>query len=141
MRVSEHDAESLRQNVSVGGRHRLLADEPANVGGTDQGPTPYEFLSAALGACTSMTIRLYARRKHIPLVRAHVDVAHGRDHLADCEDCEDNPRKVDVFTRAIRFEGDLTEDERDSLLAIADKCPVHRTLEARAVIETRLAET
>ncbi len=138
-RVSEHRADGLQQVISVGGRHRLLSDEPASVGGTDRGPTPYEFLSAALGACTAMTIRLYARRKGIPLVHTEIDVTHDRDHLADCETCDEGTPKVDVFSRTIWLDGELTDDQRTSLLRIADKCPVHRTLENVAVIKTRLA--
>lgn len=139
-RVSEHDADGLRQDICVGGRHSLLSDEPANVGGTDQGPTPYELLSAALGACTAMTIRLYARRKGIPLAHVEVDVVHGRDHLADCQTCDDKTPRVDVFSRTLGLAGDLTEDQRARLFDIADKCPVHRTLENTAVIKTRLGE-
>jgi uncharacterized OsmC-like protein/pimeloyl-ACP methyl ester carboxylesterase len=141
IRVSEHDAEGLQQRVSVGGRHHLIADEPTSVGGTDQGPTPYEYLAAALGACTAMTMRLYARRKDIPLSHTEVDVTHDREHLADCEACDDGTPKVDVFARRIRLEGDLSDEQRASLLHIADKCPVHRTLESVAVIQTRLVDT
>jgi uncharacterized OsmC-like protein/alpha-beta hydrolase superfamily lysophospholipase len=137
-RVSEHDANGLRQDISVGGRHRLLSDEPANVGGTDRGPTPYELLSAALGACTAMTVRLYARRKGIPLAHVEVDVVHHRNHLADCQTCDDGAPRIDVFSRTIRLAGDLSEDQQARLLGIANKCPVHRTLESTAVIETRL---
>ncbi|MFZ3585139.1 alpha/beta fold hydrolase [Loktanella sp. DJP18] len=141
IRVSEYDAEGLRQGVCVAGRHHLIADEPTRVGGTDQGPTPYEYLAAALGACTAMTMRLYARRKDIPLAHTEVDVTHDREHLADCEACEDGTPKVDVFSRKIRLEGDLSDEQRASLLRIADKCPVHWTLESVAVIKTQLVET
>ncbi|MBU0860746.1 MAG: bifunctional alpha/beta hydrolase/OsmC family protein [Alphaproteobacteria bacterium] len=139
-RVSERDPDGLLQDIAVGGRHQLIADEPVSVGGTDLGPTPYEYLAAGLGACTVMTIRLYARRKGIPLTHAEVDVTHDREHLADCENCEERANKTDVFTRHLRFEGDLTEDHRAGLLRIADKCPVHRTLEAVAVIRTQLVD-
>lgn len=138
-RVSEHRADGLRQDISVGGRHRLLADEPTSVGGADQGPSPYEFLAAALGACTAMTLRMYARRKAIPLAHVEVDVSHDRDHLADCEGCAEGSPKIDIFSRTIRLEGDLTDDQRASLLRIADRCPVHRTLESEAAIKTELA--
>ncbi len=141
IRVSEHDAEGLRQGVCIGGRHHLIADGPTSVGGTDQGPTPYEYLAAALGACTAMTMRLYARRKDIPLNHTEVDVTHDREHLADCEGCEDGTPKVDVFSRKIRLEGELSDEQRAALLRIADKCPVHRTLESVAVIKTQLLET
>ena len=138
VRVREHDPTGLRQDISVGERHRLRADEPVSVGGADTGPTPYELLSAGLGACTAMTLRLYARRKSIPLDRVTVDVEHGRDHLKDCEDCDENAAKIDVFSRTISLQGALTEEQREALLRIADKCPVHRTLEGNSVVETSL---
>ena len=140
VRVSEHDAGGFRQDVSIGVRHRLLADEPEEVGGTDTGPNPYDLLSAGLGACTAMTIRLYARRKAIPLTHVAVDVRHDRDHLKDCADCDQNAPKVDVFTRIIRLQGDLSDDQNADLLRIADKCPVHRTLVKTSVVETVLEE-
>ena len=112
----------------------LLAGIP--VGGTDLGPNPYQFLAAGLGACTTMTIRMYARRKGIPLAHVAVDVTHNKSHIQDCKDCEKPDQKTDVFRRAIRLEGEMSADQRASLLAIADKCPVHRTLSQRSVIET-----
>lgn len=139
-RASEHDPDGLRQAILVGDRHRLVADEPVRLGGTDEGPTPYGLLAAALGACTAMTLRLYARRKSIPMEHVAVDVSHDRDHRADCDDCEKGSAKIDVFTRVIRLDGDLDEAQREALLRIADKCPVHRTLESEAAIETRLAD-
>ncbi len=138
VRVSEHDAGGFRQDISVGGRHRLRADEPVAVGGTDTGPTPYQLLSAGLGACTTMTLRLYARRKAIPLSHVTVDVTHDREHMKDCEDCDKTGPKVDVFRRTIALQGDLTDEQRAALLRIADRCPVHRTLTETSTVETSL---
>jgi uncharacterized OsmC-like protein/alpha/beta superfamily hydrolase len=136
-------------NHIVVGRHRLLADEPESVGGFDAGPSPYDLLGAALGACTSMTMRLYADRKGLPLDRITVEIDHGKVHLSDCSDCIDADGSamapasgmVDRFERVITLEGSsLSPEQRARLLAIADKCPVHRTLEASSVISTRLAD-
>ena len=133
-------------NHVVVGRHRFLADEPESIGGFDAGPAPYDFLGAALGACTSMTLRMYADRKKLPLDRVTVEVSHGKVHASDCVECAENERfegragMIDRFERVITIEGDdLTDDDRRRLLAIADKCPVHRTLEAASAIATRLA--
>ena len=136
VRVSEAGLDGFRQDVVVAGKHQFMADEPESVGGTDLGPSPYQFLAAALGACTTMTIRMYARRKGIPLAHAAVDVTHNKSYAQDCKDCEKANQKTDVFRRAIRLEGELSDDQRASLLAIADKCPVHRTLSQKSVIET-----
>jgi len=136
VRVSEVDPEGFRQDVIVAGKHQFLADEPKSVGGTDLGPSPYQFLATGLGACTTMTIRMYARRKGIPLDHVAVDVSHDKSHAQACADCEKPAQPTDVFRRAIRLEGDLTEAERQSLMAIADKCPVHRTLTQVSVVET-----
>lgn len=138
VRVAEDHSDGFLQNILANGTHQLLADEPKSIGGTNLGPTPYQYLCAGLGACTSMTIRLYARRKKIALTHVACDVSHGRSHGEDCAECEESGAKIDVFYRIIRLEGDLTEDERASLLVIADKCPVHKTLEARAVVKTEL---
>ncbi|BAN03963.1 bifunctional alpha/beta hydrolase/OsmC family protein [Ilumatobacter coccineus] len=133
-------------NHVVVGRHRLLADEPTSIGGFDAGPAPYDFLGAALGACTSMTLRMYADRKKLPLDRVSVEVSHDKVHADDCVECAENEHLVgrtgmiDRFERAIVLEGaDLSDDDRKRLLLIADKCPVHRTLEASSVIATHLA--
>jgi putative redox protein len=145
-RVSEADPDGFLQDV-VAGLHHILADEPAAYGGTNQGLTPYGLLAAGLGACTTMTIRMYARRKSWPLAHVAVDVTHAKVHAQDCEDCGPgaNPEartgaRIDRFRRVIRLEGDLSADQRARLLEIADRCPVNRTLEARAEIETALAE-
>ncbi len=139
VRVSEAEASGFRQDIVVAGRHQLVADEPVAMGGTDLGPSPYQLLAAGLGACTTMTIRLYARRKGIPLGHVSCDVSHDRCHTEDCEECDKGQARVDVFRRVIRLEGDLTADQRASLLAIADKCPVHKTLHGQAIIRTELA--
>lgn len=138
VRVSEASPDGFRQDVVVAGKHQFMADEPLSAGGTDLGPSPYQLLAAGLGACTTMTLRLYARRKGIALAHVAVDVTHNKVHLDDCNDCEKPKQKQDVFCRAIRLTGDLSEDQRTALLEIADKCPVHRTLSDMAVIETIL---
>ncbi len=139
VRVAEAEASGFRQDIAIGGLHQLVADEPIPMGGTYLRPSPYQLLSAALGACTTMTIRLYARRKGIPLGHVACDVTHAKCHTEDCEECDKSELKIDLFRREIRLEGDLTDDHRASLLAIADKCPVHRTLHGQALIETELA--
>lgn len=127
----------FQNEVLVGGR-RFLADEPKSVGGADTGPDPYAWVSAGLGACTSMTLRMYANRKGWPLQRVTVGLEHAKKHADDCIDCGPKDR-IDVFTRSIVIEGDLDEEQRQRLLEIADRCPVHRTLEHGAKVETRLA--
>lgn len=134
-------------NHVVVGNHRLLADEPESIGGFDAGPAPYDFLGAALGACTSMTLRMYADRKKLPLERVTVEVSHNKVHADDCVECADSDHlegrtgMIDRFERAITIEGpELTAADRNKLLIIADKCPVHRTLEASSVIATNLVD-
>jgi putative redox protein len=122
------------------GRHRLEADEPVAVGGEDSGPTPYGLLLASLGACTSMTLRLYARRKELPLQHVSVRLRHSKVHASDCEDCEAHQPRVDHIERAIELVGDLDAVQRRRLLEIAERCPVHRTLAGEVRVETRLAE-
>lgn len=136
VRVSEADADGFRQNIVINARHTLVADEPLDFGGTDLGASPYQLVSAGLGACTAMTMRMYARRKKMALRHVIVDVTHNKRHAPDCETCTETPGKQDVFRREIRLEGDLSAEERARLLEIADKCPVHRTLHQSAVIET-----
>ena len=118
--------------------HALLGDEPAAVGGTDAGPSPYDLLSAALASCTSMTLQLYARRKEFPLIRVTVSVRHTRIHTRDCAECETKEGWIDEFQRQIALEGDLDDDARQRLLAIADRCPVHQTLTKEVRILTSL---
>lgn len=117
------------------GRHRMLVDEPVRVGGFDAGPAPFELLAAALGACTSMTLRMYAERKHLPLRRVTVQVAHDRVR-ADTEG--GSSVHVDRFTRVIGVDGDLDDAQRESLLRIANRCPVHLALERSSQIVTRI---
>jgi uncharacterized OsmC-like protein/alpha-beta hydrolase superfamily lysophospholipase len=118
------------------GSHRLLADEPVAVGGLDSGLGPYDLVLAGLGACTSMTLRLYAERKALPLERVTVRLAHSRIHAQDCASCETEEGMLDRIDRAITLAGDLTDDERNRLIEIADKCPVHRTLTSEIEIRT-----
>ena len=136
VRVSEADAGGFLQDVQSGPAHHALADEPRAYGGTDRGMSPYGFLSAGLGACTSMTIRMYARRKGWPLAHVSVDVSHDKVHA---QDAGGNDTRIDRFHRAIHLAGDLDEGQRQRLLEIADRCPVHRTLETGARITTALA--
>jgi putative redox protein len=120
------------------GRHVLSADEPFAAGGTDTGPGPYEYLTAALGACTAMTLRMYVKRKGWAVGRISVFVTHDHVHAEDCVDCETRDVKLDRITRTIRVEADLDDERRQRLLEIANKCPVHRTLTSKITIETRL---
>ena len=120
------------------GQHVLLADEPVPVGGTDTGPNPYQFLLAALGACTAMTLRMYARHKKWPLQKVTVRLAHDKIHAQDCADCETKEGKVDRIQCSLELAGPLDEAQRKRLLEIADRCPVHRTLTSEIVIQTRL---
>ena len=124
------------QQEIVSGPHRLVADEPASFGGLGSGPGPYDLLLAALGACTSMTLRLYAEHKKLPLERVSVRLSHKKIHAADCETCETKEGMLDRIDRAITFEGALDAEQRKRLLEIADKCPVHRTLTAEIDIRT-----
>jgi putative redox protein len=117
----------------------VAADEPESYGGTDRGLTPYQFLAAGLGACTSMTVRMYARRKGWPLSHVSVDVTHDRVHAQDAGGAAGADAPLDTFTRRIVLDGDLTGAQRARLLEIADKCPVHRTLERSAEVRTELA--
>ncbi|ADM09812.1 hypothetical protein PB2503_08784 [Parvularcula bermudensis HTCC2503] len=118
------------------GAHRLIADEPTAMGGLDSGPSPYDFLATALGTCTVMTLRMYAERKQLPLERASCVVSHAKVHAKEADPDEGPMQKIDEFTRRIRLDGDLSDEARGRLLEIADKCPVHRTLEAGARVKT-----
>ncbi|MCE8001013.1 MAG: OsmC family protein [Rhodobiaceae bacterium] len=138
VRVSEADPAGFLQDVNSGPEHHILADEPLAYGGTNKGLTPYGLVSAGLGACTSMTIRMYARRKGWPLTGVSVDISHNKVHAQDAETATNN--RVDRFERRIRLIGNLDADQRARLLEIADKCPVHRTLETGAEVRTTLVE-
>jgi uncharacterized OsmC-like protein len=121
------------------GAHHLRADEPASVGGDDSGFTPYDLLLAGLGACTSMTMRMYADQKKWPLEHVSVRLQHQKIHAQDCAECETREGKIDRIEREIEITGDLDEAQRTRLMEIADKCPVHRTLHAEVSIVTRRA--
>ena len=129
--VRENGQGRYQQEVIVG-EHRLLADEPVSVGGADAGPAPLEFVMAGLGACTSMTLRMYAERKGIPLTRISVSLVHDKVKVSGI------PR--DRIVRAITLEGDLTVEQRARLLEIANKCPVHKALEQPLMIESELVD-
>lgn len=133
------------QNLVVSGRHRLLADEPASVGGDDTGPNPYDYLSIALASCTAMTMRVYADFKKLPLGRISVVVRHGKVAAEHCTDCgaaaEGRAGKIDRFERIVSIEGAIDPALRDKLSEIADKCPVHRTLEGKSAVVTSIDAT
>jgi putative redox protein len=136
--VAETGAGKFQAEV-VARSHRLVADEPVVHGGEDSGPTPYDFLSVALGACTTMTLRMYAERKGLALERTTVRVQHDKVHADDCTECEGRDGRVDRFERELTLEGALDEATRKRLREIADKCPVHRTLEQSSVVVTTLS--
>ncbi len=125
----------FQQEVRAG-RHRFLADEPESFGGLDSGPSPYDLLLASLGACTAMTVRLYADRKRWPLEGVRVDLDHAKVHAEDCESCETKEGRIDRIERRIALEGPLDAAQRARLLEIADMCPVHRTLESEVLVVT-----
>lgn len=140
VRVTETGEGKFREAIDVGGRFSLTADEPEDLGGTDAGPDPYEFLLAGLGACKAMTLRMYADHKGIPLTRVSVTLRHDKIHAHDCETCETEKGMLDRIAVEIDVEGDFDEATRARLLEIADRCPVHRTLTSEVVIESRLAD-
>ena len=123
------------------GRHSIIADEPNEAGGTDEGLTPYDLILASLGACTAMTLRMYADRKKWPLEGVVVRLHHGRSHAADEQQCENRPVRLDQIERTLEITGPLTHDQRVKLAEIAERCPVHRTLDAGVRITTRLSAT
>ena len=137
--VRETRASKFQQTVTSG-PHQLLADEPVAVGGADTGPGPYDLLLSALGACTSMTMRMYADRKSLPVERITVTLKHNKIHAEDCAECETREGLVDQIDRVIAIEGALDADQRQRLMEIADKCPVHRTLKSEVRILTKEAD-
>ena len=129
-------ATGFAQEVEVG-PHRLAADEPLGYGGTEQGVSPYDLLLAALGTCTSMTIGLYARRRNWPLEDITVSLRHSKIYAVDCEECETKEGRIDRIERDIHLTGDLSTEQRAKLMEIADKCPVHQTLDSEINIRTK----
>ena len=138
--VEDSEAGPLAETVRSGA-HVLLADEPVANGGNDTGPDPYAYLVAALGACTAMTLRVYARQKKWPLRKVKVQLKHDKIYATDCAECETKEGKIDRIERLIELEGPLSGEQRTRLLQIADHCPVHRTLTSEVVISTRLSGT
>lgn len=134
--VVRGNAAGFAQEIHAG-RHLIRADEPLSAGGTDTGASPYDLLLAALGACTSMTVAMYARRNAWPLAEVIVYLRHSKIHAADCADCETREGMLDRIERDIHFDGPLTDEQRSKLLEIANKCPVHRTLTSEINIQTR----
>lgn len=142
---SPYEDDAVRVSIGTGLRvevdargHRFVADEPASVGGTETGPTPYDFVAAALGACTAMTLRLYANRKGWPLDAVEVDLLHARSHAADCEACDSAPHGLDHITRVVHLRGALSDEQKARLIQMADRCPVHLTLERGIHVTTKL---
>ena len=130
------DAKGFAQKIDIGSHH-IVADEPVSYGGTDTGASPYDLLLAALGACTSMTIGLYARKKKWPLEKITVSLRHSKIHADDCEECETREGRIDRIYVEIQLEGALSDEQRAKLMEIADKCPVHKTLTSEINIKTR----
>ena len=134
--VTESGSGTYTQQITAG-HHALVADEPGPIG-DDAGPTPYDLLLAALGACTSMTVRMYADHKGWPLDRVQVTLRHSRIHAKDCADCETTNGFIDHIDRAIELAGDLDDAQRQRLLDVAERCPVHQTLTSEVQITTAL---
>ena len=132
--VTVHTEEGLRTEISANG-YTLVADEPASLGGTDEGPTPYDYLVSALGACTAMTVRMYADRKGWPLESVTVRLEHRKIHAKDCAECETESGKIDRIGYEVDLEGSLDEAQRAKLLEVAGMCPVHRTLGSEIMVE------
>ena len=136
--VVRGNAEGFTQDIAVG-PHQLTAEEPKDMGGDDEGPTPYDLLLAALGSCTSITVTLYAQRKSWPLQGVITRLRHSRIHVTDCAECETEEGTINRIELDIEFVGPLSSEQRSKLLEIAKKCPVHRTLTSETNIRTRAA--
>jgi uncharacterized OsmC-like protein len=137
--VVRGDVRSFKQEI-VAGQHRLLADEPESAGGSDAGPGPYDYLLAALGSCTSMTVGWYARRRNLPLKKIEVALRHSRIYAKDCEECETKEGMLDRIEVEVELTGALSEEQHAKLMEIAAKCPVHRTLTSEINIRLRAAK-
>lgn len=128
------------ETTLTAGSHELIADEPESVeGGGDEGPDPYDYLLMALGSCTVMTVKMYARRKDWPLEDVYAELKHHKKHDQDCENCEKKQSKIDVIEKELVFKGNLSEEQEDKLLEISKKCPVHRTLQSDIKIESSVS--
>lgn len=136
--VREYDKKFTREILTQ--HHRVISDEPIALGGSDLGLNPYELLLAALGSCTSMTLRMYANHKQIDVQDIQVELQHSRIHAEDCADCEKQTTQIDLLTRNIRLTGNLSDQQRTRLLEIANKCPVHKTLQNKIRINTNLTD-
>jgi putative redox protein len=137
--VTLHSRGSFRNEVEAG-PHHFIVDEPADAGGTGEGPTPYDLLAAALGSCTSMTLHYYAKRENLPLEGVDVTVSHDRQHAQDCADCTVHSGFIHRFRVEIRLHGNLTPEQREHLLTIANRCPVKKTLSSEIKIDGVLVE-
>lgn len=136
MSITARSKDGLQVQIFAG-RHGLIADEPLDLGGDDAGPTPYDFLLSSLAACTIMTLHMYADRKGWPLEKVEVELSTKKIYARDCRECESDPdAKVDIIERSLKIIGDLDNEQRDRLIMIADRCPVHRTLTSETKIRT-----
>lgn len=126
--------------ITAAGRHTLTADEPTSLGGSDEGPNPYDLLLSALAACKLITVRMYANRKGWALEEARIELSQERVHAKDCEDCESTDGFVHIVRTTLAFDGDLNDEQRDRLLEIADRCPVHKTLTHELKIRSSRAD-
>src|SRR6266566_879339 len=134
--VVQGSVAGFAQKIQIGS-HQFEADEPVSFGGTDCGASPYDLLLAALGSCSSMTIGLYARKRHWPLENVTVSLRHSKIHAIDCEECETKEGRIDRIERDIHLTGSLADEQRAKLMEIANKCPVHQTLTSEINIKTR----
>ena len=136
--VSQTEQGKYTNSIETSSGHKMIADEPLSVGGDDLGPPPYDFLLSALGACKSMTMRMYANRKGYNLDHVEVKLSHSKIHATDCENCETKKGLVDHIQTDITIEGDLTDEERQKIFDIAARCPVHRTITSEIIINSSL---